>query len=86
MRDFLIIALVGAVAGHVGNPALAIALFVGTIGAVLVMRAHHPKRNGITTELAAVATFALAAPMPYGRPSIRRRTGNRARCHSRGAR
>src|SRR5580693_1179764 len=61
MRDFLIIALVGAVAGHVGNPAVAIALFVGTIGAVLVMRAHHPKRNGITTELAAVATFALAA-------------------------
>src|SRR5271169_909970 len=61
MRDFLIIALVGAVAGHVGNPAIAIALFAGTIGAVLVMRAHHPKRNGITTELAAIATFALAA-------------------------
>jgi uncharacterized membrane protein (DUF4010 family) len=61
MRDFLIIALVGAVAGHVGNPAIAIALFAGTIGAVLVMRAHHPERNGITTELAAIATFALAA-------------------------
>src|SRR5580658_1802185 len=60
MRDFLIIALVGAVAGHVGNPAIAIALFAGTIGAVLVMRAHHPERNGITTELAAIATFALA--------------------------
>jgi uncharacterized membrane protein (DUF4010 family) len=60
MRDFLIIALIGAVAGHSGNPAIAIALFAGTIGAVLVMRAHHPKRNGITTELAAVATFALA--------------------------
>ncbi len=61
MRDFLIIALVGAVAGHIGNPAIAIALFVGTIGAVLVMRAHHPERNGITTELAAIATFTLAA-------------------------
>ncbi len=60
MRDFLIIALIGAVAGHSGNAAIAIALFAGTIGAVLVMRAHHPKRNGITTELAAVATFALA--------------------------
>jgi uncharacterized membrane protein (DUF4010 family) len=60
MRDFLIIALLGAIAGHVGNPAVAIALFAGTIGAVLVMRAHHPERNGITTELAAVATFALA--------------------------
>jgi uncharacterized membrane protein (DUF4010 family) len=60
MRDFLIIALLGAVAGHSGNAAIAIALFTGTIGAVLVMRAHHPERNGITTELAAVATFALA--------------------------
>ena len=60
MRDFLIIALLGAVAGHSGNAAIAIALFAGTIGAVLVMRAHHRERNGITTELAAAATFALA--------------------------
>jgi uncharacterized membrane protein (DUF4010 family) len=61
MRDFLIIALLGAVAGHVGNPAIAIALFAGTIGAILVMRAQHPERSGITTELAAAATFALGA-------------------------
>jgi len=60
MRDFLIIALLGAIAGHSGNAAIAIALFAATIGAVLVMRAYHPERNGITTELAAVATFALA--------------------------
>ncbi len=60
MRDFLIIALLGAVAGHLGNAAIAIALFAGTIGAILLMRAHHPERNGITTELAAIATFALA--------------------------
>jgi uncharacterized membrane protein (DUF4010 family) len=60
MRDFLIIALLGAVAGHLGNAALAIALFAGTIGALLLMRAQHPERNGITTELAAAATFALA--------------------------
>jgi uncharacterized membrane protein (DUF4010 family) len=59
-RDFLIIALLGAIAGHSGNAVVAIALFAGAIGAVLVMRAHHPERNGITTELAAVATFALA--------------------------
>jgi uncharacterized membrane protein (DUF4010 family) len=59
MRDFLIIALLGAVAGHLGNVAIAIALFAGTIGAILVMRAQHPERNGITTELAAVATFVL---------------------------
>ena len=71
MRDFLIIALLGAVAGHLGNVAIAIALFAGTIGAVLLMRAHHPERNGITTELAAIATFALAglcltADRPFG--------------------
>jgi uncharacterized membrane protein (DUF4010 family) len=60
MRDFLIIALLGAVAGHSGNAAIAIALFTGTIAALLVMRAQHRERNGITTELAAVATFALA--------------------------
>jgi uncharacterized membrane protein (DUF4010 family) len=60
MRDFLIIALLGAVAGHVGNPAITIALFAGVIGALLVMRAQHPERSGITTELAAAATFALS--------------------------
>jgi uncharacterized membrane protein (DUF4010 family) len=61
MRDFLIVALLGAVAGHLGNPAIAIAMFAGTIGAILVMRAQHRERNGITTELAAVATFVLGA-------------------------
>jgi uncharacterized membrane protein (DUF4010 family) len=61
MRDFLIIALLGAVAGHLGNVAIAIAMFGGTIGAILVMRLQHPERNGITTELAAVATFVLGA-------------------------
>ena len=61
MRDFLIIALLGAVAGHLANAAVAIALFAGAIGAILVMRAQHPERNGITTELAAIATFVLGA-------------------------
>jgi len=65
MRDFLIIALLGAVAGHVGNPAIAIALFAGTIGALLVLRVQHPERSGITTELAAAATFVwLACALP----------------------
>jgi uncharacterized membrane protein (DUF4010 family) len=61
MRDFLIIALLGAVAGHLGNAPIGIALFAGTIGAILVMRAQHRERNGITTELAAIATFMLGA-------------------------
>ena len=50
MRDFLIIALLGAVAGRLGNVAIAIAMFGATIGAILVMRLQHPERNGITTE------------------------------------
>ena len=60
IRDFLIIAMLGAVAGHLGNTAISIALFAGTVGVLLVMRAHHPERSGVTTELAALATFILA--------------------------
>jgi uncharacterized membrane protein (DUF4010 family) len=60
LRDFLIIALLGAIAGHVGSAAIAIAMFLGVMATVLVMRAEHAERNGITTELAAAATFALA--------------------------
>lgn len=60
LRDFLIIALLGAIAGHVGSAAIAIALFLGVMGTVLLMRIEHPERNGVTTELAAAATFALA--------------------------
>ncbi|MGO9057046.1 MAG: MgtC/SapB family protein [Candidatus Binataceae bacterium] len=60
-RDFLIIALLGAIAGHMANPAISIALLAATTGALLMMRAHHPERSGITTELAAISTFALGA-------------------------
>ena len=60
-RDFLIIALLGAVAGHLGNYAVAITLFVGVVAVLLTMRMQHAERSGVTTELAAIATFALAA-------------------------
>ncbi|HYK65423.1 MAG TPA: MgtC/SapB family protein [Patescibacteria group bacterium] len=60
LRDFLIIALLGAIAGHVGNAAIAVGLFVGVMGTVLLIRAEHRERNGVTTELAAAATFVLA--------------------------
>ncbi len=60
-RDFLIIALLGAVAGHLGNYVLAVALFAGVIATLLTMRMQHAERSGVTTELAAIATFALAA-------------------------
>ncbi len=61
IRDFLIIAMLGAIAGHLGNVAISIALLAGVSGMLLVMRAHHPERSGITTELAALATFILAS-------------------------
>ena len=60
-RDFLIIALLGAVAGHVGNYVVAIALLAGVVGVILTLRIQHAERSGITTELAAIATFVLAA-------------------------
>lgn len=60
-RDFLIIALLGAIAGHVANTGISIAMLGATAAVLLVMRAHHPERSGVTTELAAIATFALAA-------------------------
>lgn len=61
IRDFLIIALLGAIAGHLANTGISITLLAATMGSLFLMRAHHPERSGITTELAAIATFALAA-------------------------
>jgi len=61
LRDFLIIALLGAIAGHLANTEISIALLAAAAVALFQMRAHHPERTGITTELAAIATFALAA-------------------------
>ena len=61
IRDFLIIALLGAIAGHLANTGISITLLAATMGSLFLMRAYHPERSGITTELAAIATFALAA-------------------------
>ncbi len=61
IRDFLIIAILGAIAGHLANVVVAFALFAAVVGTIALMRAHHPERSGITTELAAIATFVLAA-------------------------
>ena len=72
MRDFLIIALVGAVAGHLRQRGLAIALFAGTIGAVLVMRAHHPRaqrhhhRARCSRDLRAGRAYALPPTVQFG--------------------
>jgi len=61
VRDFLIISLLGAIAGYIQNSTVFVALFVVTSTMLLLMRAHHPERSGITTELAALATFIIAS-------------------------
>jgi uncharacterized membrane protein (DUF4010 family) len=71
IRDFLIIAMLGALAGHLANVVVALALFAAVVGTIALMRLSRPERSGITTELAAIATFALSAlcltnDRPYG--------------------
>ncbi|HUO06147.1 MAG TPA: DUF4010 domain-containing protein [Candidatus Binataceae bacterium] len=61
LRDFVIIALVGAIAGHLDITAITVALVITVTATMLIMRAQHPERSGITTELAGLATFILAA-------------------------
>ncbi len=65
LRDFLIIAMLAAIAGHLANPEISIALLAATVAALFLMRGHHPERGGITTELPAIATFVLTQT---GRP------------------
>lgn len=61
LRDFIPIALTGGVCGLLGNPWLAAAALLSI---VILLAVYHVEnranRAGITTELAAVATFGLA--------------------------
>lgn len=74
LRDFLLVSLAGGICGVLGNPWLdAAALLV--IGAIFVALhyEHREVRTGITTELAAAATFLLALlaasyQYPFARP------------------
>jgi uncharacterized membrane protein (DUF4010 family) len=69
LRDFLIVALAGGVCGLLGTPWLTapVLISITTLFAVLHYE-DRATRHGITTELAAVATFALsylsASPVP----------------------
>jgi uncharacterized membrane protein (DUF4010 family) len=74
LRDFLLIAVAGGVCGLLGNPWLSAAALLSTS---LLMAVYHfedrRRRFGITTELAAAATFVLALlaaspQFPFGRP------------------
>jgi len=59
LRDSVLVALLGALSGSIGITALTVALLLATSAVLLVMRAQHPQRTGITTELAELAIFLL---------------------------
>jgi hypothetical protein len=61
IRDFVVIALIGASVAHLGQLAMSVMAFAATASILLLMRWRHPERLGITTEFSAVATFILAA-------------------------
>ena len=59
VRDFILIALVGAVCGVLQQPWLTVAALVSIAGLLAVFHFQVPERSGVTTEMAAVATFCL---------------------------
>ena len=73
VRDFVLIALTGGVCGLLQNPWLTVASLVSITALLGVYYFHISERAGITTEMAAIATFALgvlvATPAsPLGAP------------------
>lgn len=73
LRDFVTIGLAGGLCGVIGQPALTIAVLVALTALIIVFRAQTTGRTGITTELAAVATFLLCvltatSSLPWGSP------------------
>jgi uncharacterized membrane protein (DUF4010 family) len=66
VRSFLLISLLGALAGNIDQPLIAVGLVFFAIGATLLgyVRAtrvseENPQPIGLTTEIAAIATFTL---------------------------
>ena len=59
IRDFVILALLGALCAQIQAVGLMIVLLVAASAVMLVMRTQYPQRTGITTELAALMTFLL---------------------------
>jgi len=61
LRDFLIVALAGGVCGMLGTPWLTAPVLVSITALFAVLHyEERDRRKGITTELAAVSTFALS--------------------------
>jgi len=60
VRDFLIIALVGGICGFLENTWLTAAALLAVTALLVIYYFQNEDRSGITTEMAAVATFCLA--------------------------
>lgn len=58
-RDFIAISLTGCVCGLLEIPGLTAASLLAIAGLLAVAHHHNVERHGITTEMAAVATFSL---------------------------
>ncbi len=73
LRDFVTIGLAGGLCGILGQPWLTAAALAALTAMLVIFRLQNPQRTGITTELAAVATFLLCVlastqEMAYGAP------------------
>ncbi|MGD0578800.1 MAG: DUF4010 domain-containing protein [Bryobacteraceae bacterium] len=73
LRDFITIALAGGLCGLLGVAWLTGTALIALTALIVVFRIQTPNRTGITTELAAVATFLLCVltstpGLPWGAP------------------
>jgi uncharacterized membrane protein (DUF4010 family) len=73
LRDFITVALAGGVCGLLGAAWLTGTALLALTALIVVFRIQTPERTGITTELAAVATFLLCVlattpGLPWGAP------------------
>src|SRR5512139_3241735 len=59
LRDFILIALTGSVAGFLGATLFTALAFAAIVAVILVRRLKDPSEHGITTEIAALLTFWL---------------------------
>src|SRR5512140_3532675 len=59
VRDFVLIALIGAVCGLLQNPWLIAASLLSVTAMLAVFYFQVRQRSGITTEMAALATYCL---------------------------
>ncbi len=59
LRDFMLIALLGSMAGYAGSIPIVVLAMSGVLALLVVKRLKDPTHRGITSDLAALATFWL---------------------------